>query len=130
MTRRTSYLALALFLFFPLNVGYPIASQPEIMDFVMTYPSDIENLNPMFVCDENSHWYAMLVYDTLISYDENLDVIPWLAEDFSVSADGLTIVFDIREGVVWHDGTPLTAEDVKFTFEYIRDGPIYANCWE
>jgi len=46
-----------------------------------------------------------------------------LAESFEVSEDGKTITFTIREGVVWHDGTPFTAEDVKWTFEYYPTVP-------
>ena len=71
----------------------------------------------------------MLVYDTLVSYDDELNMIPWLAESWAVSGDGLTVNFTIRSGVTWHDGVALDANDVEFTFEYIRDGPSSANGW-
>ena len=128
--RKFTYVILAMFLFFPA-MGVPAVmaqAEPEML-FVMAYGSDIGELNPLFWRSERSHWYDMLVYDTLLSYDDNLDIIPWLCEDYSVSADGLTITFDIREGVIWHDGEALTAEDVAFTFEYIRDAPSDANWW-
>ncbi|MEL7029735.1 MAG: ABC transporter substrate-binding protein, partial [Pseudomonadota bacterium] len=52
----------------------------------------------------------------------------WLAEEISqVSDDGRVWDITVREGITWHDGTPFTAEDVAFTFEYYREGP--ANRW-
>ncbi len=57
------------------------------------------------------------IFDTLTWKDEN-DVIPWLADSWSTSEDGKDWTFQLREGVKWHDGEPLTAEDVKFSFEY------------
>ncbi|MHA2356483.1 MAG: ABC transporter substrate-binding protein, partial [Candidatus Thorarchaeota archaeon] len=129
MKKKLGCLVIALFLFFPAAIGVPAAAQDDVMEFVMAYPSDIGELNPVFWRSERSHWYDMCVYDTLLAYDDNLERIPWLAEDYSVSADGLTVTFDVRDGATWHDGVALTAEDVKFTFEYIRDGPVDANWW-
>jgi peptide/nickel transport system substrate-binding protein len=127
--RNISYAIIAMFLFFPA-VGIPnaVAQEPE-MPFVMAYGSDIGELNPLVWRSERSHWYDMLVYDTLLTYDDDLNIIPWLAEDYVVSADGLQINFTIRDGVVWHDGEDLTADDVAFTFEYIRDAPSDVNWW-
>jgi ABC-type transport system substrate-binding protein len=99
------------------------------MEFVMAYGSDIGELNPIFYRSERSHWYDMLVYDTLISFDENLEPIPWLAEDWDISADGTTVNFTIRSGVTWHDGEPLDAEDVAFSFNYWKNAPEDANYW-
>ncbi len=99
------------------------------MEFVMAYGSDIGELNPMFYRSERSHWYDMLVYDTLISFDENLNAIPWLAESWDISTDGTEITFTIRSGAKWHDGIDLTAEDVAFTFQYYKDAPEDAVYW-
>jgi peptide/nickel transport system substrate-binding protein len=118
-----------MFLFFPA-ISTPAAAQAEEeMLFVMAYGSDIGELNPLTFRSERSHWYDMLVYDTLLSTGDDLELIPWLASNWTVSSDGLTITFDIREGVTWHDGNPLTAEDVAFTFEYIRDAPSTIGNW-
>ncbi len=59
-----------------------------------------------------------LIYDTLLWQDASGEMLPWLAESFERSADAMSYSFQLREGVLWHDGTPLTAEDVKFTFDY------------
>jgi peptide/nickel transport system substrate-binding protein len=118
-----------MFLFFPAMTIPGVLAQDDEMLFVMAYGSDIGELNPLTWRSERSHWYDMLVYDSLLSTDDNLNLIPWLAEDWTVSADGLTLTFDIREGVTWHDGEPLTADDVAFTFEYIKAAPSTIGNW-
>ncbi len=60
-----------------------------------------------------------LVYDSLIYVNQKSQVEPLLATKFEPSADGTTWSFTIREGVKWHDGQPLTAEDVAFTYSMI-----------
>ncbi|BHH85847.1 ABC transporter substrate-binding protein [Desulforhopalus sp. 52FAK] len=63
-----------------------------------------------------------LIFDSLLERDEK-GLIPWLAEDYTVESDGLTYRFTIREGVFWQDGTPLTVEDVLFSFRYFQRHP-------
>ncbi|MCK4566222.1 MAG: ABC transporter substrate-binding protein [Candidatus Thorarchaeota archaeon] len=129
--RNLCYVILAMFMFFPA-IGIPtavIAQDTAEMPFIMAYGSDIGELNPLVYRSERSHWYDMLVYDSLLSYDDDLEIIPWLAEGYTVSTDGLTINFTIRQGAEWHDNEPLTAEDVAFTFEYVRDAPSDVNYW-
>ncbi len=62
-----------------------------------------------------------LMYDTLLWHDKDNRVIPWLARDYTVSPDGLTVDLTLRDNVRWHDGRPLTADDVKFTYDYIQE---------
>lgn len=58
---------------------------------------------------------APKVYNGLLDYDLDLNPVPELAESFEVSDDGLTVTFNLREGVKWHDGEPFTSADVQFT---------------
>jgi len=59
------------------------------------------------------------LFDRLVVTDENLTPYKGqLAEEYWVSEDGLTIEFVLRDNIYWHDGTPITADDVKFTVEY------------
>lgn len=58
------------------------------------------------------------IYDTLLWKDASGRLLPWLAEHVRRSSDGRTYTFQLRSGVKWQDGRPLTAEDVAFTFEY------------
>ena len=62
------------------------------------------------------------IFATLMWKDAS-GLIPYLAEDYSVSEDGLTYTFQLRKGVSFTDGTPFTAEDVKFTFDYMKEHP-------
>ena len=65
-----------------------------------------------------------LIYDGLVSYDfEREASVPALAADWSPkgSVASETITFQLRDGVTWHDGEPLTVEDVVFTYNYILD---------
>lgn len=66
---------------------------------------------------------ASLVFDTLVWRDASGETIPWLATDWSLSGDGLTWTFTLRDGVHWHDGQPLTAEDVVFSIETYQAHP-------
>ncbi len=69
----------------------------------------------------NDYLVPMNVFDTLfkevVNPDGSTTIEKSLAEDYSISDDGLTYSFTLRSDVVFSDGTPLTAEDVKFTFE-------------
>ncbi len=64
------------------------------------------------------------IYDTLLWKDSTGRELPWLAERYERSRDGRTYTFQLREGVRWHDGRPLTARDVAFTFNYFRNQRI------
>jgi peptide/nickel transport system substrate-binding protein len=87
-------------------------------DFIMAYPSYIRYYNPIMGTDGRSALVVSLVYDDLVSYDEDMNIAPWLAESWTVSEDGLTVTFNLVEDAMWHDGVPLTSEDVKFTIDY------------
>jgi peptide/nickel transport system substrate-binding protein len=82
---------------------------------------DIDALNPLVT----TTYYGQEIdnhalFTPLLQYDENLQPIPWLAESWEVLGDS-GVVFDLRQDVRWHDGQPLTAEDVKFTFDRAKD---------
>jgi peptide/nickel transport system substrate-binding protein len=53
-----------------------------------------------------------------------MNLKPWLAQDWDISSDGLTITFYLVENAKWHDGVDLTAEDVKFTIDYYKDQEV------
>lgn len=75
----------------------------------------------------NDYLVPMNLFDTLFTIVKNSDgstsIEKSLAEDYSISDDGLTYSFTLKDGIVFSDGTPLTADDVKFTFERILTLP-------
>jgi len=61
----------------------------------------------------------------LASFNPDLSPNPCLAKSWDVAPDGNSITFHLVDNVLWHDGTPVTADDVKFTYEYWRDNHLY-----
>ncbi len=82
-----------------------------------------KNLNPFIVPQALplTHDFTMLVYDTLFWSQSRLDPEPWLATAAEPSEDYRTWTVTLRDDVGWHDGTPMTAEDVAFTFRLFSE---------
>jgi peptide/nickel transport system substrate-binding protein len=76
--------------------------------------------------DRNSEILAWQITDSLLQYDERMRLQPRLAESYELSDDRLTMTFKLRRGVRWHDGREVTARDVVFTVEQVRD-PLVEN---
>jgi peptide/nickel transport system substrate-binding protein len=84
-----------------------------------------DNLNPFIGLLGQDYQIWHLNYDFLVGFDaKDLSPRPELAESWEVSEDGTTWTFNIRQGVKWHDGQPLTAKDVAFTYNYIVDNDL------
>jgi peptide/nickel transport system substrate-binding protein len=65
-------------------------------------------------------YVAMLVFDPLVQVDvKTFEIMPNLASSWDISADGLTYTFHLVTNAKWHDGTPFSSADVKYTFNYI-----------
>ncbi|MGQ9689613.1 MAG: peptide-binding protein [Desulfobaccales bacterium] len=82
---------------------------------------DASTLIPPLATDAASHDVAGLIYNGLLKYDGDLNLVGDLAESWVISPDGLTITFKLRRGVKWHDGHPFTAQDVLFTYRLMID---------
>ncbi len=75
----------------------------------------------MLAGDSASHDVANLVYSGLVKkYDKNLNIVGFLPV-WEISRDNLSIIFHLRKGVRWQDGTPFTAHDVLYTYKVIID---------
>jgi peptide/nickel transport system substrate-binding protein len=79
------------------------------------------NLIPILSSDSASHEVASYIYNGLVKYDKNLNIIGDLAESWDISKDNLSITFHLKKNVRWHDGTPFTARDVMYTYKVIVD---------
>jgi peptide/nickel transport system substrate-binding protein len=82
---------------------------------------DASNLLPPLATDSASFAIIGLVYNGLVKYDGNLNLIGDLAESWEVSDDCKTLIFHLRKGVKWHDGVEFTADDVEFGYTTIID---------
>ena len=85
----------------------------------MALSSDPGHLNPAITTMGVTHEAAELMFNGLVAMDENLNPVPDLAESWTVEQNGAAYRFTLVTGVRWHDGTPFTATDVKFTFEEV-----------
>ncbi len=86
----------------------------------LAFSADPAGMDPALGPSGMSHVVIEQIYSTLMSLDPDAQPYPDLAETFDVSEDGLQYTFRLREGVSFHNGDNLTAEDVKFTFDRLR----------
>lgn len=106
----------------------PASNEPKPVDggtlTVGTF-SDIGNLNPVLLQDTSSGDAAGFIFANIYDIDRkgNIAAEPWsLAKELpQVSADGKTYTIKLKENAKWSDGQPVTADDVKFTFDLIRN---------
>jgi peptide/nickel transport system substrate-binding protein len=82
---------------------------------------DAETLIPLVASDSASYDIIGLVYCKLLEYDGDLELRGDVAERWEVLDDGLRLRFHMRKDARWHDGTPLTADDVVFTIKTLQD---------
>lgn len=116
---------IALFMFAVLSLSTLAVGSPKAVKggtFKYNLGMGPTTLNPL----SSSDAYASAVQAYLIEglADRNPDTYEWqpvLATSWEISKDGMTYTFTLREGVKWHDGKPLTVEDVKFSFDAIMD---------
>lgn len=91
-----------------LALAFPAAGQTELN---VAIHADLKNIDPIWTTAliTSNHGYA--VYDTLFATDADFNVQPQMAEGYTVSDDGLVYTITLRDGLNWHDGTPVTAKD-------------------
>ena len=102
----------------------PVVGQAETPPNVLVVGQIAEpkSLDPHAVTAVNDFRILMNIYDGLVRYkDGTLEVEPALAESWTISDDGLTYRFELRDGVTFHDGSALDADAVKFNFDRMLD---------
>lgn len=103
--------------------GQSVSAEPrsERNGILRVAMQPIVQADPAFISSDSEVLVANHVYDYLVDIDPASKVIPRLAVDWQIENDGLTYVFTLAEGVQFHDGSPLTAQDVVWTFNRLRD---------
>lgn len=86
-------------------------------DFVIAIPNDATHLDPHVSSNGYSNQITNAMYECLLAFNEETEVVPMLATEWSVSDDALVYTFKLREGVTFHDGEPFNAEAVKAVWE-------------
>jgi peptide/nickel transport system substrate-binding protein len=85
---------------------------------------EVSVLNPILSTDTSSAAVEGMIFSGLAKVNEKLEMVPDLAEKWTVSKDGKIWTFYLRQDVKWHDGVPFTAADVKFTFDSILNPQV------
>lgn len=113
------------------DIAQPISTLPlndsqGTESIVWLRPGDADTLDPQRSSSVFSWQVFAQIYDTLLAFDDTGAVKSNLAKEWSVSEDGLSVTFQLHENIQCHDGTPFTAEDVKFTSDRALD-PAYPS---
>jgi peptide/nickel transport system substrate-binding protein len=91
------------------------SGNPDVFNFATN--QDIPHLDPHGTAANTSFRVTYMLYDRLVTYDgTDTEVKPQLAEKWDISEDGLTYTFHLNKEAKFHDGTPVTAEAVKYSF--------------
>lgn len=121
LTRRTLLQVMA--------AAIPVLSMPGLAfaaeepryggSFIVGSGSEPRHLNQNITTDSVVKLISNPIFSKLVGLRSDFTPEPDLAKSWTISEDGLTYTFLLNDGVTWHDGKPLTSEDVKFTFEKV-----------
>ncbi len=106
---------------FALSSATAVAETPDDTLVMALKIDDIITLDPAEVFEFSGAEYAAQVYDRLIGYDVDdvSKILPGVAESWTISDDGRTFTFKIREGITFHSGNKLTAADAAFSLQRV-----------
>jgi peptide/nickel transport system substrate-binding protein/oligopeptide transport system substrate-binding protein len=119
--------ASALALMLGMSGGAAMAEEldPNAMpggDIIITYKDDVATLDPAIGYDWQNWSMIKSLFDGLMDYEAGTTTLrPDLAESYEISEDGQTFTFKLRQGVKFHNGREMTAEDVKYSIERVVD---------
>ncbi len=114
MKKMIALLMTALLLALPLAAR---AGENAETTFVYARADSVTSFNLHTEITENNAFAIDKVFEPLVRFDTEGNIGDYLAESHAISDDGLTYTFTLREGLRFSDGTPVTAEDVKFSLE-------------
>ena len=83
----------------------------------------VNTLNPFDDQTPATFSFYAWTYEGLVRQEPDGSFVPWLAESWEVSDDGMTITFTLHEGVTFHDGEPFNADAVKANIDFVKTGP-------
>ncbi|MFW6362320.1 MAG: glutathione ABC transporter substrate-binding protein [Spirochaeta sp.] len=121
MILTTLLIAVAAGLFLGCQPEEETTGKPENKDvLVVVSPADARSLDPQATNDQASARIMSQIYEPLMYQTDDLQIELGLAESYTVESD-TEFLFKLRQGVQFHNGEELTAEDVKYTFERMRE---------
>ncbi len=91
----------------------------------MSYSSNIGRLNPLLATDSTSSEISGWLFDALLKYDTNGKIVPQIAKSFRF-LDDVTLEIKLRDKVYWFDGKEVSAKDVLFTYEFVKNPKVFS----
>lgn len=119
-SRLKSLSAIGVFALTAALAPAPILAQVKGGELIVVQGSNPPSLDGMSTSSQASRNINMNIYETLYGFSEEIKPIPILAEGVDISDDGLTYVFTLRQGVLFHNGDEMNAADVKASLERYR----------
>lgn len=89
--------------------------------------SEALSLDPRTALDGPSMERINVINEALVKFNTNMELEPLLAHSWEIQREGQSVTFFLREGILWHDGTPFTAQDVKYTFDWVLDRQNFSS---
>ncbi len=119
-----------LLVFYSCKDNAPVNSNRVVIGI----SSDIESMNPLFTFTLDEGQITELLYASLVKHDWDeakgeLKVSPMLAKEWEWSDDSLSVTFKLRDNVNWRDGTPITADDIVFSFDVYSDPDVQSRLY-
>ncbi|MBZ0276944.1 MAG: ABC transporter substrate-binding protein, partial [Anaerolineae bacterium] len=122
MLRNLRIVLLVLVIVGLFSVAVPITAEGNTL--VMARAVDATGLDPHLQTAFTSLAALSIIYEPLVTTDNDLNLIPALATDWAFSEDGLTLTMHLRQGVKFHDGSDFNAEDVIASFTRLLDEAV------
>ncbi|MBB94815.1 MAG: twin-arginine translocation pathway signal protein [Rhodobacteraceae bacterium] len=88
----------------------------EQTDLIMNSSNELNALNPFYISGASDSWMTELIWDRMMRIGPDGLPKPWAAESVEWNDDGTVVTLTLRDGMMWHDGEPVTVEDVVFSF--------------
>lgn len=113
----------------------PASTEPAVVR--IGWAGSPDTLNPGTAVLSEAYTLFELVYDSMVQLQLDGTYTPELAESWTTSDDGLVWTFKIRDGITWHDGEPLTAGDIAFSYNFYQEQgeafpflPVYTDYFD
>lgn len=103
-----------------------IAPLGDQKDMILNSSDELNAINPFYISGATDSWITELIWDRMMRIGPDGLAQPWAAETVEWADDAMSVTVTLREGMMWHDGQPVTTDDVVFSFTAPVDfAPMY-----
>jgi peptide/nickel transport system substrate-binding protein len=119
---------IVFFIFTTVIYAQKVSASQDAKDYgdaiVVASISDARTLIPILASDSSSSDVCNMIFNGLVKYDKNINLVGDLAENWEIKEGGLVIIFHLKKNVLWHDGYPFSAYDAEFTYQKLIDPKV------